>query len=214
MRSLLILLMCAGIVRADSLDERAARDVLARVAESAGANGVTAPFREAKFLPLLKEPVLTEGTFQFLPPAYFRRTAAPPAGSEMVSDGRRLWIELPQTRTVEVYEFRKVPGLAAAMDAVAAAFGANGSRFRVAGESVPDGWRLTLRPLDSALRRSITTVGVGVARDFSVREILLEAPDGGRTAIRLGRGVETTLRPEDFRYEPPPGFTVVAPFGD
>lgn len=69
------------------------RTLEALMANFAHSRGVEADFREEKVLPLLAEPLVSEGRFYFAPPDRLARFTETPGASSMLLDGNRLRIE-------------------------------------------------------------------------------------------------------------------------
>jgi hypothetical protein len=65
-------------------------DIDALLAGLAKAPGLYARFREVKHITLLKQPLVSEGTIHFAPPARFARKTEKPFQSTLIVDGNRL----------------------------------------------------------------------------------------------------------------------------
>ena len=70
--------------------EKAPADIDALLAGLAKAPGLYARFREEKHITLLQQPLVSEGSLYFTPPARFARHTEKPIKSTMIIDGNRL----------------------------------------------------------------------------------------------------------------------------
>lgn len=70
--------------------EKAPADIDALLAGLSKAPGLYAHFREEKHITLLQQPLISEGSIYFAPPARFARHAEKPIASVMIIDGNQL----------------------------------------------------------------------------------------------------------------------------
>lgn len=151
----------------------------------ASAPGVHARFLEVRDVSLLSEPIESEGEIFFAPPRRFARITERPSPSRFVVDGDRL-------------SFRDAAGeqtLSAAGSRVARAIVENfivlwsgdaeglAARYDIEFSGEGGGWRLQLRPKDSAVAGVVERV-VLVGEGTELREMRLEEPGGDRTVTR------------------------------
>jgi hypothetical protein len=61
-------------------------------------------FREQKFSPLFRDPVIATGTLWFAPPDKFRREVPPPDPSTIIGNGQKLWLLYPDFKEIEEYD--------------------------------------------------------------------------------------------------------------
>jgi outer membrane lipoprotein-sorting protein len=89
---LLVPLSAAGksVKPAPAAAEKAPADIDALLAGLAKAPGLYARFREEKHLTLLQQPLVSEGSLYFTPPARFARHTEKPIASTMIIDGNQL----------------------------------------------------------------------------------------------------------------------------
>jgi hypothetical protein len=80
----------AKTTAAKPADEKAPADVDALLAGLSKAPGLYARFREEKHITLLQQPLVSEGSLYFTPPARFARRTEKPIASTMIIDGNQL----------------------------------------------------------------------------------------------------------------------------
>jgi hypothetical protein len=83
---------CAAAALADPAPEVPA-DVATVMRHFAASRGVEAAFREEKSLPLLSEPLVSEGILYYAPPGRLARFTTAPESASLLVDGDRLRIE-------------------------------------------------------------------------------------------------------------------------
>jgi outer membrane lipoprotein-sorting protein len=80
----------AKATSAKPADEKAPADIDALLAGLSKAPGLYARFREEKHITMLQQPLVSEGSLYFTPPARFARHTEKPIASTMIIDGNQL----------------------------------------------------------------------------------------------------------------------------
>lgn len=212
MRQLVFAILASvGMAAGQTLDGPATSELLERIANQRQGRTVQVDFEERKTLPMMREPVVERGTLAFeAPDKFLRRTDG---GRIAVSDGRDLWMYYPEFAQAERYRLSGGAGPGELLVALGRIFQLHDVRssFRVTAEELPDGWRLILRPRSSAIRRFVREARLELDRRLALRSSWVESPGGERTEAAYSN--ERFTGGVDFRFEPPPGTTVVAPGG-
>lgn len=135
--------------------------------------GLSARFREEKFIALLEDPLVSEGVLHFAPPARIARLVERPAASSMVLDGDEL--RLTDARGTQRIDLQRMPVVRAFVDAFRAVLAGDGAAlersFRTRLRREPDGnWTLGLSPRVRAVARAIRWVELS-GRDVRIARL-------------------------------------------
>ncbi|MDX2080824.1 MAG: outer membrane lipoprotein carrier protein LolA [Terrimicrobiaceae bacterium] len=196
---------------AQPLSSEETKELLERLSAQRAGRTIQAEFVERKSIPMMRDPVVEEGTIAFeAPDKFFRRTKS---GSLAISDGRELWMYYPEFSQAENYRLDKRSGPGELLLALSRIFQLHdmGATFRVTVEQTQNGWRLTLRPRASAIRRFVREARLDLDANLSLRSSLIESPSGDRTETDYSNERIGPAGSVDFRFVPPPGTTVVSP---
>jgi outer membrane lipoprotein-sorting protein len=211
MRHLLVLLIAISTVQAQELTAKEVDALLARLAESRGGSAMQANFREERRLALMEKPVIESGTVSFLPPDMFRREVN--GGSLTVCDGETLWLFYPQFREAEKYTLSSNRSLRESVSAMTSGIGLQnlGRNYRVQAWRTANGYRITLNPKTSSLRKAVSEVRVDISDQLFAKRLDIIGAEGDRTAITFSDERRVNLSPERFRFQPPEGVRVSEP---
>lgn len=148
-------------------------DLPALLARFRTVRGLSARFREEKFIALLEEPLVSEGVLHFAPPARIARLVERPAASSMVLDGDEL--RLIDARGTQRIDLQRMPIVRAFVDAFRAVLAGDGAAldrsFRTRLRRESDGsWTLGLSPRIRAVARAIRWVELS-GRDVRISRL-------------------------------------------
>jgi outer membrane lipoprotein-sorting protein len=211
LRQLLLLLSAVSVLQSQELPSKDVEALLARLGDSRGGSGMQANFREERRLALMEKPVIETGIVSFLPPNMFRREVD--GGSLTVCNGDTLWIFYPQFREVEKYALSSNRPLRESIAAMTSGFGLQdlGKNYRVQAWQIADGYRMTLHPKTSSLRKAVTEIQVDISDQLNAKRMEISGAEGDRTTIIFSGERKVKLSPEDFRFQPPAGVRVSEP---
>jgi hypothetical protein len=205
--------LAAGLVAPPAARGTAATGLEALLAEFAAIPGLAARFREERHIPLLKEPLVSDGALYLAPPDGMLRLVDDPIASAVLVEGNRLvfsgsgnrrTLDLDRNPAVRVYidTFRLL---------LAGNAGALREIYRIEFESGEDSdeqvWLIRLRPLHPPLAEAIASVEIA-GRGRILGEFRLKKVRGGETVTYFS-DVDTTRRfgdgelTEMFRLSPP-----------
>jgi outer membrane lipoprotein-sorting protein len=155
-------------------------------------------FREKRTSPLLRDPVMAEGTLWFAPPNQFRREITKPAPSIVVSDGNMLWLIYPDFAEVEEYELDSRFPLAGEMKVFQAGLGLRDlpRHFRIRAWETHDSTRLELRPRGGG-RTGVEKILLTLNDGLSPRRLEIFSRDGSLSVWDI-LGEEVFSPGEDF----------------
>jgi chaperone LolA len=176
---------------------------------------LTAEFAEERTTHLLNQPVKSEGTIAFQAPNKFRRELKGNTPSVTVSNGEKLWIYYPKFKQAELYTL----GQRAFFDDSIAALTAGLNfqevekyyRYEAAKEA--PGYRLTLTPRTSGLKRMLKTLTVWVDDDFKIARTEAQLPKGDRVLTSYRDPSPTPIPAGTFEFAPPAGTEITQPLG-
>jgi outer membrane lipoprotein-sorting protein len=207
-----LLLPAAGADLSDT--ERA--NLFARLSEIRRETpGATATFREEKTSPVLKRPVVTEGTIAFSPPSKFRREIRGAHPSTAVCDGRDLWIHYPAFGEVERYPLGRREMFDRALGALTAGLDLDQleKTYKVRAAAEGDGFRLELRPKDAATQKVVEKIGLWLDRALLLERTEIDLAGGGRSVITFRDVRRAALPDRTFEFTPPAGAKITTPLG-
>lgn len=206
----LILLFATGLFASDlSREETSA--LIARVAEKRRGIPMQADFREEKHLALMARPVIEIGTIAFSPPDKFRREV--PGKSLTVCDGQTLWLYYPRFNEVEKYVLSSNRALRESLAAMTSGFGLQDldRDFAITASESAGGYRLTLTPKNSRLRKSITSITVDLSAALNACRLEILGAQEDRTITTFSNERKSTLPASAFEFQPPAGTSVSEP---
>ncbi len=160
------------------------------MAKFKASRGVEAEFREEKALPLLAEPLVSEGVFYFAPPDRMVRFTRTPEAASMLLDGNRLRIE--DSLGVEEMDLGAEPMakqlVSQLLVLLRGDFEALEQDYRVAYEGGGEVWRLDLATRSLRLRAVVEGLSL-VGRAGRLDEMELRGANGETTRTRYMRVV-------------------------
>jgi outer membrane lipoprotein-sorting protein len=145
-----------------------------------------ASFTETKYLAIATEPVESSGELVFAAPDHLEKITQSPKPEHLVVDGDMLTVERANHKyTLALAHY---PELGAFIDSIRATLA--GNRFaleqvyKVALKGQGDDWTLTLTPLDSRMRKVVSTITIDGTRD-ALRSVAIQQADGDHSLMRL-----------------------------
>ena len=160
------------------------------MAKFAASRGVEAEFREEKQLPLLAEPLVSEGIFYFVPPDRMVRFTRTPEPASMLLDGNRLRIE--DALGVEEIDLGGQPMAKQLVSQLLVLFrgdlGALEEDYRVEYATGEETWTLDLATRSLRLRAVVDGLSL-VGRAGRLDEMRLRGANGETTRTRYSRVV-------------------------
>ena len=211
MRSLLIVLLAASALNAQELSTKEVEALLARLSASRAGAAMQADFREERRLALMNKPVIETGTVSFLPPDKFRRQVDD--GTLTLCDGDVLWLYYPQFGEAEKYTLSSNRSLRESIAAMTSGFGLQnlGKNYNVQAKKTANGYRATLTPKTSSLRKAVAEIQVDISSELSAKRLEIVGAEGDRTLVTFSNERRVNLSPEDFEFQPPQGVRVSEP---
>src|SRR6266404_6976535 len=140
---LLVWLITASLVQAQSLSQADVKNLLGRIRERrVSAPNVHADFQEQKTIHLLSKPIVSSGKIWFHAPNNFRREVTGNSPSVTVSNGRDLWIYYPNFKSAEHYSLGKHSPADAVIAAINTALNLENveKTFHVTGTKIDNGY--------------------------------------------------------------------------
>lgn len=210
---LLVVFIWAGLPSRDAL-ALSPEEVVSRIQKKYEATkAFKADFRQEARLKTGGEEESAAGTLYFQKPSQMRWDYREPAAQkkQVIVDGREVFIYLPQDRLVMIYPLKQV----LRSDLVLRLFSGMGKLqedFAISWARPPEAaktYRLLLKPLQPQpeLKELILSIDPG---SFLVTGLEFSNAYGDLTKIELARTeINPPLRPDFFRFSPPPGVEVV-----
>ncbi len=193
------------------------KDLLARLdALKAKYPSLSARFTETRSSQLLREPAKSEGTLAFKTPNKFRREVGGTSPSLTVSNGKVLWLYYPQFKDAQLFTLGQRAMFDDAMAALTAGlnFGQVEHFYHLAAAHDTDGgYRITLTPKKSNLKRIVKQLVILLDRDLNVRRTDLTMPKGDEVVTHYTQTRRDPLPDSTFEFTPPPDATVTRPLG-
>ncbi len=179
-----------------------------------GSKSIRVEFQESRKSPLLARPVVSRGTLYFSPPDSFRRETVQPQPSQVISDGKTLWMVYPEFDEVEIYPLQKLPAVGHMLRAISSSLDPAGlsRRFRVNAFSIPDGFLLDLEPR-GVMRREISRVRLELDSSLKVRSTWIRTSEGGDIQIDFQNETFHEVPSGFFQFQPPPKMQISRPLG-
>lgn len=145
-----------------------------------------ASFVETKYLSIAAQPVTSAGILVFTAPDHLEKRTDTPKPEDLVVDGDKLTVSRNgHTFTMALTQY---PELSAFIESIRATLA--GNRFaleqvyQVAVTGQGDDWTLTLTPLDSRMRKSISTITLTGTREL-LHTVAIQQADGDHSLMRL-----------------------------
>jgi outer membrane lipoprotein-sorting protein len=145
-----------------------------------------ASFTETKYLSIATQPVESSGELVFVAPDHLEKITQSPKPEHLVVDGDMLTVERENHKYTLALEH--YPELGAFIDSIRATLA--GNRFaleqvyKVALSGKGDDWTLTLTPIDSRMRKVVSTITIDGTRD-TMRTVAIQQADGDHSLMRL-----------------------------
>ncbi|MET3215020.1 UNVERIFIED_ORG: outer membrane lipoprotein-sorting protein [Burkholderia territorii] len=145
-----------------------------------------ATFTETKTLSIAAQPIESSGELMFVAPDHLEKHTLSPKPEHLVVDGDMLTVE--RNNRKYTLALARYPELGAFIDSIRATLA--GNRFaleqvyKVALSGRGDDWTLTLTPLDSRMRKVVSTITLDGTRDV-LRSVAIRQADGDRSVMRL-----------------------------
>lgn len=210
-----IFLIFAGmsVIHAQKLDEKDALALLDRLEKSRSGGVVQADFREKKFLPMMREPVIEAGKIAFEQPDKLLRKVD--NGNLAVSDGETLWMYYPQFQQAEKYSVSGKHGLGKFFTALTKIFQLQNLKkyFRVEAFLAANGFRLELSPQEGALRKILRHASVDLGEDLRLQSSVITGSEGDRMETTYSNEKVLPHGAVEFSFAPPKGVNVATPGG-
>ena len=213
---LLVLILFAPIVRAQSLSEADVKNLLTRIAERrASAPDVRADFQEQKTMHLLNRPIVSSGKIWFHAPNKFRREVTGNSPSVTVSNGRNLWIYYPDFKSAEHYSLGKRSPVDAAIAAINTALNLENveNTFRITGTKIGNGYALQLLPRSPSMKRMFQKFDLRLNNDLVAERTEMTQANGDHIVTTYSNQTRAAIPASTFEFTPPRGTEVTNPLG-
>lgn len=145
-----------------------------------------ASFVETKYLSIAAQPVTSAGVLVFTAPDHLEKRTETPKPEDLVVDGDKLTVDRNGHRfTMALTQY---PELSAFIESIRATLA--GNRFaleqvyKVTVTGQGDDWTLALTPLDSRMRKTISTITLTGTRDL-LHTVAIQQADGDHSLMRL-----------------------------
>ncbi len=174
-----------------------------------------ANFTEERTSRLLKKPVSSAGTIAFHAPNKFRREVTGSSPSLTVSNGSVLWLYYPNFKEAELYTLGHRAMFDDAMAALTAGlnFGKVEAFYNLDVAHENPGYRVTLTPKKSNLKRIVQQLTVILDADLNVTRTDFQMPKGDRVSTVYANPRRTDLPAATFEFIPPADANVSRPLG-
>ncbi|QGZ59918.1 outer membrane lipoprotein carrier protein LolA [Paraburkholderia acidiphila] len=145
-----------------------------------------ATFTETKYLSIAAQPVESSGELVFVAPDHLEKITQNPKPEHLVVDGDMLTVQRENHKYT--LALARYPELGAFIESIRATLA--GNRFaleqvyKVALAGEGDDWTLTLTPLDSRMRKVVSTITIDGTRD-AMRSVAIQQADGDHSVMRL-----------------------------
>ncbi|WP_233888185.1 outer membrane lipoprotein carrier protein LolA [Paraburkholderia flagellata] len=145
-----------------------------------------ASFTETKYLSIATQPVESSGELVFVAPDHLEKITQNPKPEHLVVDGDMLTVQRENHKYT--LALARYPELGAFIESIRATLA--GNRFaleqvyKVALAGEGDDWTLTLTPLDSRMRKVVSTITIDGTRD-AMRSVAIQQADGDHSMMRL-----------------------------
>ena len=145
-----------------------------------------AAFTETKYLSIATQPVESSGELSFVAPDHLEKNTLKPKPEHLVVDGDMLTVD--RNNHKYTLALARYPELGAFIESIRATLA--GNRFaleqvyKVALTGEGGDWTLTLTPLDSRMRKVVSTITIDGTRD-TLRSVAIQQADGDHSLMRL-----------------------------
>lgn len=145
-----------------------------------------ASFTETKYLSIATQPVESSGELVFVAPDHLEKITQNPKPEHLVVDGDMLTVQRENHKYT--LALARYPELGAFIESIRATLA--GNRFaleqvyKVALAGEGDDWTLTLTPLDSRMRKVVSTITIDGTRG-AMRSVAIQQADGDHSVMRL-----------------------------
>jgi chaperone LolA len=176
---------------------------------------LSADFVEERTSHLLNKPLTSEGNIAFQVPNKFRREVTGKSPSITVSNGQKLWIYYPNFKEAELYTLGQKAFFDDSIAALTA--GLNFQRvdqfYTVKAARETSGYRLSLTPRGSGLKRMVKELTVWVDDEFKIDRSETVLPKGDSIVTTYKNQRPTPLSPSIFDFTPPADAHISQPLG-
>jgi outer membrane lipoprotein-sorting protein len=145
-----------------------------------------ASFTETKYLSIATQPLESSGELVFVAPDHLEKITQSPKPEHLVVDGDMLTVQRENHKYT--LALARYPEMGAFIESIRATLA--GNRFalervyKVALTGQGEDWTLTLTPLDSRMRKVVSTITIDGTRD-AMRSIAIQQADGDHSLMRL-----------------------------
>jgi outer membrane lipoprotein-sorting protein len=147
---------------------------------------LTARFTQRRTMSVLKDALVTEGTFSWERKGTLRWRTDPPNESELVLDGSRAVLRFPALGTEQVFDLASEPAMAAVFEGILAVFRVDVEKLAPQFEltvAARSPLKLALVPKNEGMRKVVGKLDVAFDKDLWLSRVVLHQPDGDRTEI-------------------------------
>jgi len=150
-------------------------------------------FEETAFSNLLTEPLKTQGSLRFTPPATLEKHVTAPYDERYLVEGDQVLVESKRkgsSRTLSLQDYAVLRAFVEAFRSTLANDVVTLQRFyRVTLQGEPRRWVLILHPLDKAVQEMVEAIRFS-GEGEQVRSIEILAPDGDRSVMVITTGIQ------------------------
>jgi len=219
-RYFLLLSLCLALVpiaRAQQLSADEEKALLAKLRDHrAQFPALSADFSEERTTRLLNKPLLSSGTLAFHTPNKFRRELKGGSPSATVCNGSERRIFYPNFKEAEHYTLGRRQFFDESIAALTAGVNFQDVEkfFRVTASHEGAGYRITLVPKTSGLRRILSRLTVSLNADGMIEQTDATLPKGDRVLTRYKNVRASKQSDAKFDFTPPPDAHVSTPLGN
>ena len=213
---LILWLLTAAVVQAQSLNQAEVKSLLARIREQrTSAPDVHANFQEQKTIHLLNKPITSSGKIWFHTPNKFRREVAGNSPSVTASNGTDLWIYYPNFKSAEHYSLGKRSPVDAVIAAINTALNLENvdNTFQISGAKNGNGYELHLVPRSPSMKRMFQRFDLRLNSDLVAERTEMTQPNGDQVLTIYSNQMRATIPAAAFEFTPPPGTSISNPLG-
>jgi chaperone LolA len=210
--SFALILTCSTVAPAQELSGTEQKALLTQLQQK---RAEMPAITEEKTTRLLAKPIVSTGTLAFQAPNKFRRELTGANPSTTVCNGQELWIYYPNFKEAEQYTLGQKQFFDDSLAALTAGlnFQDVDRFFRVAVAREGAGYRVTLTPKTSGLKRILAGLVVSLDSDGVIQRTDAQLPKGDKV-VTVYRNVRTAKQSDaKFEFSPPSGVKVSNPLG-
>jgi hypothetical protein len=145
-----------------------------------------AKFVEQRYLKILKSPLESSGSLQYVPPNRLEKITDYPRSETLTVDGDKVTIENPRNR--RVISLHEYPVVRAFVESIRATlkgdFDTLNRYYRLNLEGERAQWKLSLAPIEQEMRETISRIVIGGNND-RVRLVEVQEADGDRSIMTV-----------------------------